>query len=421
MVTSTRVRRRATAPGPSARARFSPPTTTVFTSTRASSSEKLAERELRAPSVASGASGDPPHRRGRGRAGRERDAGAGGAVDDDVGRRSASVRRRRVPSGRGRASRDRAWRSTASCTGMVTRDRRGTTSACKPGRFLRAGVGDERDVDDGVVAERVEQQEVVRAAVDGGARREVPVGARRCACTTRPRRRRSCSRRCDTATGPPTDSTTTPGSGVASTSATGTSTSSPGARRMRSVAGAASPPGITVMVTSMSVRARLATTTVSVAAPSGDDVPAAQYQVLDATSAAGTPTLARGHRTRRRATTSGADRTRSAAPRPRRRAPPPRRTGSGRAGRGGCAGAVGAAGAASGVGSSALTPAPTRTPRRRARRADRGASRAPGAARGAVARVDGSRRTRVRRHRQSTRSQMTSAPPSIAQRTHCAS
>src|SRR4029077_11913715 len=94
-----------------------------------------------------------------------------------------------------------------------------------------------------------------------------------------------CSRPGAPAAGPPTVSTTTPGSAVASTSATGTLTSSPGARRMVSVAGAASPPGITVMVASMSVWARLAITTVSVASPSDVDVPAAQYHALDATSA----------------------------------------------------------------------------------------------------------------------------------------
>ena len=62
-----------------------------------------------------------------------------------------------------------------------------------------------------------------------------------------------CSSTCDTAAAPPTVSTTTPGSAVASTSATGTLTSSPGASRIVSVAGAASPPGITVMVAWMSV------------------------------------------------------------------------------------------------------------------------------------------------------------------------
>src|SRR5207245_7975525 len=92
---------------------------------------------------------------------------------------------------------------------------------------------------------------------------------------------------------PPATSTTTPGSGVAMMSATRTRVSSPGARRKWSDFGLASPPGITVMVASTLVSARLATMTVSSARPSGVDVPSAQYHAVDAAPTGGTLTPSR--------------------------------------------------------------------------------------------------------------------------------
>src|SRR5689334_3229562 len=74
---------------------------------------------------------------------------------------------------------------------------------------------------------------------------------------------------------------------------TATSTCSPGASRIVRDLGAASPPGMTVTVASIDSWERLATMTVSSAAPSGVDVPAAQYQAFEMTSAGGTPTPVR--------------------------------------------------------------------------------------------------------------------------------
>ena len=318
----------ATAPARSAPASSSPPTTTALHVDAGVVGGEVGQRELHAATVARGTGGDratpSPARWRRPRA------------------------RCRCGSCRRPTTSSKIWVCSATMRPGPRVDVRGDARLAQHGvlhrdgdarparhderlqrrRLLHAGVGDERDVDDGVVAERVEQQQVLLAAVDASCPTRSTSRWRRCGCTTRPRRRRRARATCDTAAGPPTVSTTTPGSAVASTSATGTLTSSPGARRMVSVAGAASPPGITVMVASMSVCARLAMTTVSVASPSGVDVPAAQYHALDATSAAGTPMLgARGRG--RRASTRSSRTTRPAAPRPR---PPARRTTTNRIG-----------------------------------------------------------------------------------------
>ena len=225
----------------------------------------------------------------------------------------------------------------------------------------------------------------------------------------------SCWSWCDTAAGPPVVSTTTPGSGVARMSATLTRVSSPGARRRCRDFGAPSPPGITVIVASTVDGATLATMTVSSARPSGVDVPSAQYHALDATSGDGTltPVRASGDAAATPVdsledalccTTTAA----TTAARTTRRIGP-RRTLRVRRG--------------VGVDAGSLTPAPTSSASS-SRRSSTGSgrrSRRSRRVRTSVARTTGSRRTRVRRQRHTTRIQSTSAPASSAQRCHCAS
>ena len=331
----------------------------------------------------------------------------------------------------------RVWRSTESCTGIVTRDRRGITSACRPaGSCVPASVTNETSTmassPNGLNNNRscwLPSTVVPDAKYQSGgrsarARLHPDVAAvfedvrHRGGTTDRLHHHAGLGRA--PARRPPARFT-----------------SSPGASRIVSEAGAASPPGITVMVASMSVWARLAITTVSVAAPSGVDVPPAQYHALEATSAAGTPMLApHGTRRRRRARAGrvvllrddGRDQ-RDHHHEEDRAAPNPPAAGRRRLGGGAWGSASSLRNLGSGlVGSrhvgSRLVGAHTRSHQNAS-----SSSSASGSGftdrsrrwRDATARADGSRRTRVRRHRQSTSSQMTSAPPSIAQRTHCTS
>ena len=280
--------------------------------------------------------------------------------------------------------------------------------------LLHPGVGEEGDVDDGVVAEGVEQREVVL-----GPRHRVPEAKYHSGPAARVHgstaKSPSCSSSCDTAAGPPVASTTTPGSGVARMSATLTRVSSPGARRRCRDLGAPSPPGITVMVASTVDGATLATMTVSSARPSGVDVPSAQYHALDATSGDGTltPVRASGDAAATPVdsledalccTTTAA----TTAARTTRRIGP-RRTLRVRRG--------------VGVDAGSLTPAPTRTRRRRGGRRPAPVD-APGV-RAGYARRSPARPGRAAHgcDASATRraSTCTSAPASSAQRCHCAS
>ena len=85
---------------------------------------------------------------------------------------------------------------------------------------LQAAVGQQRDVDDRVGAERVEQHEPVLGAPVGRSLGEVPAPGRSAASTGRPRRRRGSRSRARRPRWPPNTSTTTPGSAVLTRSAT---------------------------------------------------------------------------------------------------------------------------------------------------------------------------------------------------------
>ena len=144
----------------------------------------------------------------------ERDAAAGRPPSDTTSVEDLrAARRRRGPDRAWTCAATRAWRSTESLHRDGDARAARHDDACRPVGLLHAGVGDERDVDDGVVAERVEQHEVLLRAVDGGARGEVPVGCGGRACTARPRRRRRARACATTAAGPPTLSTDDAGLG----------------------------------------------------------------------------------------------------------------------------------------------------------------------------------------------------------------
>ena len=337
-----------------------------------------------------------------------------GAVED-----LRAARRRRARGARARAWRRAAGAGRVSCTGMVMRERRGTTTACSAsGSCTPVSV---RNVTSTMASspKGLNSARSCCAPVDGGARREVPVGARRCACTARPRGRRRARARATPTAGPPTASTTTPGSGVSRMSATRTRVSSPGASR------SCSDTGVGVTTGHHGDRDVDAG-----AGEAGDDhrlvgaavglrrafraVPRARRRVGRRDARPGS-----APRPRPRSDSTSTTSSRSAGRRPRRPPPRSRRRGSGprrtlRARR--------ARRRARESRSVSVTPAPTR----RLLVEDVGqrvvalgafttlTSRRP--------RADaGSRRTRVRRHRHTTRSQSTSAPPSIAQRCHCAS
>ncbi len=70
------------------------------------------------------------------------------------------------------------WRGTASSIGMVTRERRDTTNACNASGSCTPSSVTNGDVDDRVVAERVEEHEELLGTLQRRAAREIPVGRR---------------------------------------------------------------------------------------------------------------------------------------------------------------------------------------------------------------------------------------------------
>ena len=181
--------------------------------------------------------------------------------------------------------------------------------------------------------------------------------------------------------------------------------------------GAASPPGITVIVASIAGAARLATITRLVGATVGRRRAfRAVPRRSTATSADGTPRRPRCRGATPAVDGSSADDELDPAARrsPRTSATITDARGSGRAGP--AARGDASVGAASGVGVGRRShPLPPERVLVETRRAGRAALAAHGA-RVAAAASAAVRRTRVRRHRQITSSQITSAPPSIAQR-----